>query len=129
MAEFQSGQPSRALQAWQILICAAHHRQTITYGMLSEIVGFEGAGVWNAILDHVALYCHQNGLPVLTVLVVNQESGEPGGGVRVHPQDISRERERVFNYRWFRWHPPTEQELAQAFQRGVQAGGAAGAAE
>jgi hypothetical protein len=36
--------PSRAVQVWQILIGAAHNRQTITYTMLSEIVGFGGEG-------------------------------------------------------------------------------------
>ncbi len=117
MPEFERKCPARALQVWQILICAASHRRTITYGMLSEIVGFDGAGVWNTILDHVAFYCCKSELPDLTVLVVNQ-GGELGGGARIPPQDVNRERERVFIYPWFRWHPPTEQELAQGFSAG-----------
>jgi hypothetical protein len=77
MAEFEHNDPSRALQAWQILICAAHHRQTITYGMLSKIVGFKGTGVWADILGHIGEYCRQNRLPALTMLVVSQKTGKP----------------------------------------------------
>src|SRR5947209_865880 len=91
--------PSRALQAWQILIGAAFNRQSLTYTMLSEIVGFDGAGVWNEILGHLMQYCLQNHLPVLTVLVVNQESGRPGQGITLSSQaggDPNIERERVY---------------------------------
>jgi hypothetical protein len=112
-------QPSRALQAWYVLVGAAFNRQTLTYTMLSEIVGFGGAGVWAEILGHVMWYCRQNDLPLLTALVVNQETGLPGGGIDLSPEACSVERERVYRMRaeWYRIRPPSEEELADAWRR------------
>jgi len=69
---------SRAVQIWQILISKAHNRQTITYGILADLLGFKGAGVFAYKLNHIMNFCIQNNLPHLTVLVVNKETGKPG---------------------------------------------------
>jgi hypothetical protein len=107
--------PHRALQIYQILIGTAANRQIITYGMLAEILGYEGAGVFAGTLDHIARWCTQRGLPSLTVLVVNQETGVPGEGIPVY-SDIHAEREKVFRFKWYRILPPTADELEAASQ-------------
>ena len=68
---------TRALQIWQILIAKASNRQTLTYGMLAQLLGFKGADVLAPILGHIMFYCQQNNLPPLTVIVVNQKTGLP----------------------------------------------------
>jgi hypothetical protein len=105
--------PLRALQIYQILVGLAHNRQTMTYKMLADMLGYEGAGVFAAKLGHIMNWCQQNGLPPLTILVVNQETGLPGQGL-VTPLNLHAEREDVFNYDWFNLMPPTPEELAAA---------------
>lgn len=123
MSPFDSNHPARASQIWQILVGLAYNRQTITFGGLAEIMGFQGAGIFANILGHIMFYCLQHGLPVLTVLVVNQETGLPGDGIILSPEangDPNVERERVFNRPWYRFRPPTQDELAQAWQNRPQ---------
>ena len=31
----------RALQIWQVLLCAAHNRQVLTYELLADIIGVD----------------------------------------------------------------------------------------
>ena len=108
---------SRAVQIWQILVSKATNRQTMTYGMLAEILGFRGAGTIGQFLDPVMIYCRQNGLPPLTVVVVNQDSGLPGAGLP--GTDLHVDRERTFNYDWFGLVPPTPEEFRAASNAGV----------
>ena len=70
-----STQSNRALQIWQVLIAKAANRQTITYGNLARTLGYESAGQFmSGLLNPVMRYCQVNGLPPLTVLVVNRET-------------------------------------------------------
>jgi hypothetical protein len=112
-----ASRPARGLQIWQILIGKAHNRQTITYGQLAKLLGFEGAGTMAHMLGHVYFYCQQKGLPPLNVLVVNQESGLPGEGVK--HIDLNRSREEVFGFNWYGIWPPTPDELRIAFEEGM----------
>jgi hypothetical protein len=108
--------PARGLQIWQILIGKAHNRQTITYGQLAELLGFEGAQVLAQPLGHVYYYCQQRKLPLLTAIVVKQDSGLPGhdlSGV-----DLNRSREDVFAFDWYGIWPPTPDELRAAYEQG-----------
>ena len=70
----------RALQIWQILIANAHNRQTITYGILSDMLGYGGAGTMDRMLGHIAAYCAIQKLPLLNTLVVGKVSGVPTEG-------------------------------------------------
>ena len=118
MAGFFTENPSyatRASQIWQILVCKASNRQTLTYGQLSELLGFKGAGTLAHFLGHVMYYFIQNDLPPLTVLVVNQETGLPGKGLI--EADFNADREDVFSFDWFAVVPPTPDELANAYER------------
>ena len=95
----------RALQIWQLLIGAARNRQTLTYTMVADAIGM-GAGTLSQHLGLVMRYCERHRLPPLTVLVVNQESGQPGEGLTTL-EELNRDRERVFSEPWFRMPPLT----------------------
>jgi hypothetical protein len=74
-----SKHPDRAVQAWQILVGAAMHRQTLTYEGLSVLMyQKKAAGVLDNVLGHVAFYCISNDLPPLTSIVVGKNRGTPG---------------------------------------------------
>jgi alkylated DNA nucleotide flippase Atl1 len=109
---------TRALQIWQILIAKASNRQTLTYGQLAKILGFQGAGTLAPILGHIMYYCQQENLPPLTVIVVNQKTGLPGDGLT--NADLNADREAVFQYDWFGVFPPTPEELDQAHKIGFK---------
>ena len=101
--------PERALQIYQILIGMAHNRQTTTYGRLSDLVGFKGAGVFAQTLGLIMTWCHGNGLPPLTALVVGRH-GTPGSGLAT-TEDTDRDRERVYDADWYGIFPPSLDEL------------------
>jgi len=111
-----SSRPARAVQAWQILICKATNRQTITYEGLSLLMfKREAAGVLGPIVGHIGYYCQDNGIPILTAIVVGKTSGTPGEGVLVDPANLDEERERVYNHDWFNIYPPSEGEFSAAY--------------
>ena len=94
----------RAMQVWQILVGAAHNRQTLTYGQVAKHLEFEGAGVLSQILNCVMEYCAAKGLPPLTCLVVNQTTGLPGAGLTT-VANLPIDREAVYNQNWFALYP------------------------
>jgi hypothetical protein len=93
----------RALQIWQVLIGAAHCRQTITYEILGELIGTGGEAVLAYSLTRVVEHCANNELPPLTALVVDN-SGEPGAGL-TSVTNVHADRERVFAYGWYALPP------------------------
>ncbi|MFZ5488258.1 MAG: hypothetical protein ACOY44_00520 [Pseudomonadota bacterium] len=94
----------RAMQVWQILVGAAHNRQTLTYGHLATHLEFEGAGVFAHILGCIMKYCKDNKLPPLTCLVVNQTSGLPGDGLTT-VENLPTDREAVYKQNWYALYP------------------------
>lgn len=94
----------RAMQIWQILINAAHNRQTLTYGHLAEYLEFEGAGVFAQILGCIMRYCNDKQLPPLTCLIVNQSTGLPGAGLTT-VEDLPKDREAVYKQNWYVLYP------------------------
>jgi putative restriction endonuclease len=108
--------PLRALQIWQILIGAAKSRQILTYGILADMLGYKGAGVFAQPLGHIMYYCQQNKLPPLTIIVVNQDTGIPGTGLT--GADLSADRESVFRFDWYGLIPPSPEDLRIAYQNG-----------
>lgn len=101
----------RAQQVWQVLIGAAHHRQTLTYKMLSDAIGMGGARFLGRPLDLVQAYCQQAGLPPLTAIVVGQRSGKPSEGFTA-VEDVDAEREGVFACAWYRQVPPQASDFS-----------------
>lgn len=114
---------SRALQIWQILISKAYNRQTVTYEVLAEMLGYKGAGTLGDRLGPIWALCEHHDLPPLTVLVVGKNTGKPGSGLEEH-RDIDgtfdQARERVFNYDWYGLYPPSEADLADAWNAVTQ---------
>ena len=107
-----SKHPDRAVQAWQILVSAAMHRQTLTYEGLSILMyQKKAAGVLDNVLGHVAFYCKANGLPHLTSIVVGKNRGTPGEEIPFDHNTVDAERERVYSMDWYDIYPPTAEEL------------------
>ena len=104
----------RATQVWAVLALAARNRQTLTYEMLSQLIGVPARGLAD-ILDHIQRYCMQEGLPALTSIVVNKETGLPGHGFTA-VQDVPREQEVVFGHDWLAVDTPTPSILEAAFR-------------
>ena len=97
----------RALQAWQILISRASASSIITHGDLANIMGYADAHHLDYILSHIQYYCQQSGLPLLNSIVVNQETGLPGEGITVKPEQIPLIHMQVFRQNWFDIVPPS----------------------
>lgn len=108
----RSTRPTRALQAWLILVSRARNRQTLTYGMLDELMGY-GSAHLGPILDYILKYCQANDLPPLTVLVVNKDTGLPGSGMGDYN---FAQQEQVFRFDWFAIVPPTPEELEAVYK-------------
>ena len=105
---------NRARQIWGILIGYAHRRQTITYGKLAKLLGFDGVGVQMPHrLGAVAFWCKENGLPGLTSIVVKEDIGLPGEGTPV--ESVSLEQARTYDTDWYDIEPPTAEELEKAY--------------
>ena len=118
--EANTGEKSavRALQAWQVLIAAAHERRIVRYHDLREMMEYPDDRPLTSILACLMWYCEQHDLPPLTIIVVNQ-TGVPGGGFTAAQEaDYHQRREDVFNYVWYRLVPPTVADLRAAFVKG-----------
>ncbi len=102
----------RAQQVWPILTQAARNRQLLTYTQVAERIGMAPQGM-GQILARIMWYCDQNGLPPLTVLVVQRETGKPGPGLTT-TGDVDRDREAVFERNWDAQLPPAASDFAAA---------------
>jgi len=109
----------RVIQAWLILIGKAHNRQTVTYGELSKLMRGKNApplgrraGQWKGMrLGQLFTYCKERRLPLLPVIVVTKKTGKPADLAPYNPPDTDEERERVFDFDWYGYYPPSESEL------------------
>lgn len=99
----------RAVQVYQALIACADERRIITYELLGKKIGVPARSL-GAFLGHIAKHCEKNGLPPLTILAVQTRSGKPGEGFKSF-EDLPQDRERVFNYNWYRLRPLTIEDL------------------
>lgn len=93
------------------------NRQTLTYLRLSESMYEKPAqGVLDRILGHVAYYCKENDLPILTCIVVAQVTGLPGRDIPMSRKQLNAERERVYAENWYDIHPPSSRALRVAYE-------------
>jgi hypothetical protein len=114
--------PERAAQAWVILVGAAMNRQTLTYMGLSKLMyRRSAAGVLDRVLGHIAFYCKERELPVLTSIVVGKTRGTPGDDIPLDWVDLNKEREHVYAEDWFDIRCPQPEELLAAFNRAMRA--------
>ena len=101
----------RALQIWRILIGAAHHRESLTYQEVGDLIGMPPIALTqplNLIMD----YCQRHDLPPVPVLVVRQRTGKPGPGYP-RPDTVDADREAVFSHNWYAMVPVTAEELGE----------------
>ena len=106
-----STRPTRALQAWLILIGQARIRQTLTYGALDKLMSFGFPFALGPILDYIFWYCRINQLPPLALIVVSKETGKPGEWEGMDRIADAPRNQAVFDFDWYSLVPPTPEEL------------------
>lgn len=100
-------QVERASRAWPVLATVAKSGKTITYGELAKVLGIHHRPI-RYVLGVLQDYCLAEGLPPLTILVVNQ-SGEPGPGFIAHSfDDLEAGYEEVWGHNWNQLENPFE---------------------
>ena len=72
-------QEERACKTWNVLSDTAKNKNLISYKELGVKTGIHHRAVKYA-LSLIQDYCMDNGYPPLTILVINQNTGKPGGG-------------------------------------------------
>jgi len=108
----------RALQCWLILIAKAHTHSIITYEELAKLLGYPTPNPLSYILGNIMFYCMQNDLPPLTSIVVNKNTGMPGGGfIAEKPSDIPSKQISVFHFHWFDIIPPTIEDFKESYSQ------------
>ena len=79
------------------LIESAIQKNTISYSDVGEVVGLDMANPGDRtklgnILDEINREEHENGRPLLSVLVVQKESGHPGKGFFELARELSKQK-------------------------------------
>jgi hypothetical protein len=94
----------RAAQIMPALRLIAAAKARVSYDDLATAIGGPalGMGQW---LSPIQDYCEIHDLPPITVLVVNEATGEPGEGYRAR-ESIGRDREAVYAYDWLPQRTP-----------------------
>lgn len=92
-------QHGRAAAIWEVLISRAAEKSTLTYKSLSEEVNVHHRALRHA-LEVIQDYCQIHKLPHLTALVVNSITGVPGAGNNLGDDQLEKEYQRVFSYKW-----------------------------
>jgi hypothetical protein len=114
----------RSLHIYQVLIAAAHNRQTLTYELLSQRIGVPQQGMARH-LENIVQFCDARGLPPLTVLVVQKHIGTPSHGFH-SATNVDASREQVYAHDWYGMKPPAATDFksgaAPALNRARSAG-------
>lgn len=120
MSEPIMDNPRRALQLWSLLVLAARTQTVLSYGMIAKMTGL--ANEHGAPLGHIAFYCMKNknaSMPLLSVLAVSQETGNPSADF-YNGMDIASEQRRCFVYDWLaEGVRPTVVQLEEAYANRV----------
>ena len=104
----------RASQIWSLLAWAAKNRQSLTYGQVGKLIGVPAAGL-GQLLEPIQSFCLINGLPPLTVLVVQQDTGLPGPGFTgATASAFARAQAEVFAKDWLDHGNPQPERLEAA---------------
>ena len=101
----------RALQLWSLLVLAARTQTVLSYGMVSRMTGLPAES--GEALTYVASYCLKKKLPLLTSLVVSQETGRPNSDLY---SDLEAEHRRCFVQDWLAQGLPTVEALDEAYE-------------
>jgi len=107
----------RASQIWSVLAWAAKNRQNLTYGQLGKLIGVPTAGL-GQLLEPIQSYCIVQGLPPLTILVVQQDSGLPGSGFTgATASQFACAQADVFSKDWLELGNPQPEKLELSVQQ------------
>ena len=107
---------TRALQAYLILIGLAWNRRTITSDELSHNRMQHYDHSVTSLLGCIRGWCHENDLPPLAALIVDDATGLPAGGLCTATDDLAI-KQRVYWLDWYSVIPPSPDELASAGRR------------
>ena len=109
---------------WPLLTAAALNQMPYTYESLAKALGMRGPmDAWRMakLLDPIADYCDQNGLPPLTAMVVNQETRLPGDGLKpggkYKNKDMNWVMDQVFEEDWHAIAAPNAYDFEDAANR------------
>ena len=98
--------PNRDRNIIKRLVRQAAEKRCITYGQLAQECGGIARG-YGPRLSRIAHWCHENGLPLLSVLVVNAGSGLPSADASIYSKlgiervdQFRAEQERCFDHDW-----------------------------
>jgi hypothetical protein len=109
-----SSHETRAYQVYLILIGLAANHQTIDCRKLCEQIKFGISPMLSNPLGRIVNWCIREGLPSLTALVVEKETGKPSKRwIAGWSDDVAAEMQRVFAFDWFSIMPPTLKELRE----------------
>jgi len=85
----------RSIQIWSILVMAATNKQILTYEIIKALTGLHLPAIGRALFP-IQYYCESKSLPRLTVLVVRKNTGMPGDGLPIGPEEILSEIQTVY---------------------------------
>jgi len=106
-----------ASQIWEVLALAAKNQQSLTYGILAKLIGVAPRGL-GKFLEPIQSYCLIEGMPPLTILVVQQKTGLPGSGFTgAKVPEYGENRMKVFSFDWLGHGNPQAEKLEQAAQQ------------
>lgn len=105
----------RAAQIWSLLVYAASHRATLSYDLLAKLIGVPKPGL-GQLLEPIQSYCILKSLPPLSVLVVSEKTGEPGGAFS-GAGNVPQAQAEVYAHEWLGRHVPAADELEEAATR------------
>lgn len=92
----------------------------MTYGELALRMGYADTRAGHMLgrqLGIVGHYCLMNDLPALNALVVNKDTGEPGGDVVLTPKrDFRAELKAIYNTDWYTVGVPSTGTLRKVWE-------------
>ena len=120
--------PVQAQRIWLILTGYVSGRteiarsvRTMTYGELALRLGYADARAGYMLsrqLGIVGNYCLMNGLPALNAIVVNAQTGGPGGDVVLTPgRNFSQEVREIYRQDWYEVGVPSTGTLRKAWEK------------
>jgi hypothetical protein len=102
------------MQFWSVLVLAARTQQFLSYEMLEQMTNLP-ARAQSKVLGTIWTHCQEEGLPVLTSIVLAKDTGRPADAVlNAALPDLEAEQRRVFIYDWLTRGCPTLEELEAA---------------
>jgi hypothetical protein len=104
----------RAQQLWSILVLAARNRQVLTYELIAQACGVPAPSVGD-FLRPIQQLCIERGLPPITSLIVNKNTGLPGDGFLAESVPLAQI--QSFAWDWLAIQSPSAEDFANAYAR------------